>query len=119
MTDQNWALAVTEMRAGGSDAAFLLGSGGALWFWWVVLTLIGHAAGAALRPAPDHPLYFAALAVFISLLVPMWRGRRDALPWLVSAAVAVAVARAFPGGSLHVAAGALAGAGLAGLRPRA
>jgi 4-azaleucine resistance transporter AzlC len=119
MTDQNWALAVTEMRGGGTDAAFLLGSGGALWLWWVVLTLIGHAAGAALRPPPDHPLYFAALAVFISLLVPMWRGRRDALPWLVSAAVAVTVARAIPGGSIHVVAGALAGAGLAGLRRRA
>ena len=112
MADQNWALSVAELRAGRVDAAFLLGSGAATWAWWLMLTLVGHAAGAALRPGPDHPLYFAALAVFISLLVPMWRGRRDIPPWLVSAGVAVVVARLAPGGG-HVIAGALAG-GLVG-----
>ena len=115
MTDQTWALSVAEMNAGRTDAAFLLGGGALLWAWWLALTLVGHVAGAALRPPADHPLYFAALAIFISLLVPMWRGRRDVLPWLVSAAVSVAVARVLPGGT-QVLAGALAGGLIAGLR---
>ncbi len=117
MADQNWALSTAELRAGRMDAAFLFGSGAVTWVTWLTLTLIGHAAGAALRPGPDHPLYFAALAVFISLLTPMWRGRRDALPWLVSACVAVAVARLAPGGG-HIVAGAMAGGLIGAWRAR-
>ena len=97
MVDQNWALSVQEMREGRGDAACLFGSGVLLWVSWVLTTIAGHALGAALRPPAGHPVFFAALAVFVAMLVTMWRGRGDALPWLVAAGVAVLVSRLLPG----------------------
>ena len=113
MADQNWALSVDAMERGEADAAFLLGGGAAVWVLWLATTLAGFAAGGSLRLTPGHPLFFAALAIFVCLLSQMWRGSRDALPWLVAAVVGVGVARVEGGGTWHIVAGALAG-GLAG-----
>ena len=110
MADQNWALSVAEMQTGRSDAGFLFGSGVLMWAVWVVFTAVGHVVGGVLQPPPGHPIFFAALAVFVSILVPMWHGKRDLLPWLVAAGVALAIARLLPGTSWHMIGGALAGA---------
>ncbi len=76
MADQNWALAARQMQAGPerdepADAGFLFGSGLVMWLVWVATTVLGHALGSVVRPPPGHPLFFAALAVFVALLVPM------------------------------------------------
>jgi 4-azaleucine resistance transporter AzlC len=113
MVDQNWALSVDHMRRGEGDAGFLFGSGLAIWAAWVATTMAGHVLGTMVRPSPGHPLFFAALAVFVALLVPMWRGRADAVPWIVAAAVATLAARVLPG-SWYILLGALGG-GLAGV----
>lgn len=109
MADQNWAMAVAEQQAGRWDAAFLLGSGVLMWLMWVLSTAAGHVLGATLQPAPGHPLFFAALAVFVAILVPMWRGRADALPWAIAALVSVTLSRLLPGTSWYIVGGALAG----------
>ena len=109
MADQNWAMSVRKMQAGRLDAGYLFGSGVLMWAVWVVTTAAGWALGGAVRPTAGHPMFFAALAVFVSLLVPMWRGRADALPWIVAALFAWAVSRLLPGTAWHIAAGALAG----------
>jgi len=110
MADQNWALSVTEMQARRFDAAFLFGSGVLMWVVWVAFTAVGHLLGGAMRPPPGHPIFFAALAVFVSILVPMWKGwRRDLLPWAVAGAAALSIAWALPGTSWHIVGGALCG----------
>ncbi len=109
MADQNWALSVTEMQGGQGDAGFLFGSGVLMWVVWVGTTAAGHVLGATMRPPPGHPLFFAALAVFVAILVPMWRGRRDLVPWIVAASVAMLLARLLPGTSWYIVAGALTG----------
>ena len=109
MADQNWALSVGEMRAGRWDAGFLFGSGALMWVNWVVCTAAGFLVGSSMRPPPGHPLFFAALAVFVAILVPMWRGAKDLLPWAVAGGVAVLVSWLLPNGSWHIVAGALAG----------
>ena len=119
MADQNWALSVAEREAGRSDAGFLFGSGLVLWVVWVIVTAIGHVVGGVIRPPAGHPIFFAALAVFISILVPMWRGKSDLVPWLVAAIVALAIARLLPGTSWHIVGGALAGAMAGVLKDRA
>ncbi|MBV8914154.1 MAG: AzlC family ABC transporter permease [Acetobacteraceae bacterium] len=118
MADQNWALSVAQMQAGRWDAGFLFGSGALMWLVWVVFTAVGHLVGTAIRPPPGHPIFFAALAVFVSILAMIWRGRRDVLPWAVAAAVALLIARALPGTSWHIVGGALAGAAAGALRDR-
>ncbi|GAC1342919.1 MAG: AzlC family ABC transporter permease [Acetobacteraceae bacterium] len=109
MADQNWALSVAEMRAGRWDAGFLFGSGALMWVVWVAFTAVGHLVGTAMRPPPGHPLFFAALAVFVSILVPMWRGRGDLLPWAAAAGAALLIAWLLPGSSWHIVGGALVG----------
>lgn len=116
MADQNWAQSVKTMNGGGNDAAVLLGSGSAMIVVWTATNAIGHAVGTFVRPPPGHPLFFAALAIFVSMLVNMWRGPRDILPWAVAAGVAVTVARLLPGSSWHIVGGALAGSLVGGLR---
>ncbi len=118
MADQNWAQSVKEMNAGGRDAAYLLGSGLPMWAVWTVTTGIGHAAGSAIKPPPGHPLFFAALVVFVSMLVSMWRGRADLMPWGVAALTALAVAQLLPGTFWYIVAGAVAGSLAGALRDR-
>ncbi len=113
MADQNWALSVEAMRRGEGDAGFLFGSGLLTWFVWVGTTLAGHLLGGVIAPAPNHPIFFAALAVFIALLVPMWRGRMDGLPRVVAAIASIVTSVVLPG-TWYVVVGALAGS-LAGL----
>lgn len=118
MADQNWALSVAEMQAGRWDAGFLFGSGALMWVVWVASTAVGHLLGSALRPPPGHPIFFAALAVFVSILVLMWRGRRDLLPWAVAGAGAILIARLLPGTSWHIVGGALLGSAVGVWRDR-
>ncbi|GGF18002.1 branched-chain amino acid ABC transporter permease [Aliidongia dinghuensis] len=106
--DENWAVSIAEMRAGGRDAGFFVGSGLALWSFWVVSGFIGRAFGGAL-PAPERlGLDFIGTAVFTALAGRMWRGRRDLWPWLASGAAAVLGAHFLPG-AWYLLAGGLTG----------
>lgn len=116
MADQNWALSVAEMNRGRGDAGYLLGSGLAMWVVWVATTAAGHWVAGHVSLPPGHPVFFAALAVFVAMLVSMWRGARDVVPWAVAGATAALVARLLPGGNWHIVAGALAGSLAGGLR---
>ena len=109
MADQNWAMSVTQMQSGRWDAGFLFGSGALMWVFWVASTAAGHLLGATMRPPPGHPLFFTALAVFVAILVSVWRDGRDVVPWIVAAAVSVLLARLLPGTSWYILLGALSG----------
>lgn len=109
LVDHGWALSIAEMRSGGTDAGFFLGCGLLMWVLWVVTSAAGFLLGDWLHPPPGHPLFFAALAAFVSLLVPMWRGAADLLPWATAALTAIALSRLLPGTYWHIVAGALAG----------
>ena len=82
IVDHAWALSLAEMRAGRQDALFYLGAALALWAAWLVTTAAGHVMGTVVALPPGHPLFFAAPACLIALLVPLWRGvGPDILPW--------------------------------------
>lgn len=97
MVDESWALTMGEFAAGGRDAAFLLGSGMILFIAWVSSTVIGQTIGAFINNPAQWGLDFAFTAVFTALLVGMWKGKSNILPWIVAAAVAVAAAHWLPG----------------------
>ena len=109
MIDHNWAMAIKEIEKGERDAAFLIGSGVPIWMVWVVSSIVGHLSGSLIHTGPGHPLFFAALCTFIALLVPMWRGKTDLLPWLVAGSVALVVSQVLPHTAWHIVIGALAG----------
>ena len=111
LVDHSYALSVADMRRGGRDAGFLLGVSLVLWFFWMVAVGLGHVLGAVVRLPPGHPLYFAAVATFCAILVPVWQGvRRDLLPWVLAAVMALIAWRAGLSAPWPLLAGALSGA---------
>ncbi|MFB6103184.1 MAG: AzlC family ABC transporter permease [Haloplanus sp.] len=107
--DENWALTMGELRSGSRQGAFLLGSGLAVWSFWVVATVVGATAGGVIGDPARYGLDFALTAVFLTIAVELWDGRSTLLPWGVAAVVAVAAEALLPG-RWYVLGGALAGA---------
>lgn len=113
MADENWALTMGEFARGRRNGAFLLGSGLMIFAAWLSATLLGRTLGGLLRDPTRWGLDFAFTAAFIALLVALWKGRGDLLPWAVAAIVGAAAAHWLPGKSyilLGGLAGSLAGA---------
>jgi 4-azaleucine resistance transporter AzlC len=108
MVDESWALAMREIAADGRDRAYLIGAGVPMYVGWLAGTVTGFTAGALFTDLSRRGLDFAITAVFIALLVGLWRGRGDLPPWLVSAAVAVAAWHWLPG-TWYIVLGAVAG----------
>ena len=80
-------------------------------------TALGHLAGSAVRLPAGHPLYFASVAAFLSILVGLWRGVRiDLLPWALAGVVAVIAHRAARPMPLPLLLGTFAGAALGAWR---
>ena len=97
MVDESWALTISDFAKGGHDAGFLLGSGFTLYLTWVTSSVIGRTIGTWIQNPAQWGLDFAITAVFTALLVGMWKGKSNILPWIVAAVVAVAAAHWLPG----------------------
>ncbi|BBK42711.1 branched-chain amino acid ABC transporter permease [Allostella vacuolata] len=108
LTDTNWPLQLQAFQRGEREGAVLMGSGIFMLSTWVASTAIGHAAGAAIGDPRTWGLDFTIVAFFAAVLVKLWHGRGDAMPWTVAAATAILVHALVPG-FWHVIAGALAG----------
>jgi len=107
-TDENWAVSVAEMRRGGRDAAFFVGSGLALWVPWVLFSAVGRLGGGLIPATEPYGLDFIGTAVFLALLLPLWQGRRSLLPWIAAAAAALLAERLLAG-AWYLLLGGLAG----------
>ena len=108
VTDENWAMTVAAMARGGGSVAFLMGGGALAWLSWMTTNVTGFGLGSAIDDPSRWGLDFAFTATFLALLLGMWRGKADLLPWLVAALVAIATASSLEG-SWHILAGGLAG----------
>lgn len=108
VSDEQWAMTMAEVRKGRGSVAFLLGTGVLSWFSWVGSTIAGRALGAFISDPTTYGLDFAFTATFLALLLGMWRGRLDLVPWGVAALVAIATAQLFEG-NWYIIAGGLAG----------
>ena len=108
LADENWALTMGEFAAGTCNAAFLLGSGLVLYIAWVGSSVVGRELGNGFHDPARFGLDFAFTAVFLSLLVGLWKGKADLLPWIVAAVVAAVAAHVLPG-KWYILLGGLAG----------
>jgi len=97
VSDEQWAMTMAQMRTGGSSIAFLVGTGALSWFSWTGSTLLGRVVGAFIDDPVKYGLDFAFTATFIALLLGMWKGRTDLVPWLVGALAALLTASAIEG----------------------
>lgn len=97
VSDETWAVTVAEMARGRGSIAFLLGGGVLAYVCWLATTLIGHTLGSAIDDPTRYGLDFAFTATFLALLLGMWKGRGDIVPWLVAALAAIVSARLVEG----------------------
>ncbi|HUF81496.1 MAG TPA: AzlC family ABC transporter permease [Burkholderiales bacterium] len=108
LSEPGWLLALRYRAEGGADGSILLGSGVALWLVWTGSTAAGHLLGSLAADPGRYGLDLVMPVFFTVLLVPMWRGRRAAVPWVVAGAVALLFAT-LAEGSWYIIAGAVAG----------
>lgn len=109
--DENWALVIREFRKGEKDAALLVGGGFAIYLFWFLASSFGFLGGTAIEDPAKFGLDFTFTAVFVALVVSMWHGKRDLIPWLVAAIVAL-LTEEWLGGKWYILTGALAGSSL-------
>lgn len=108
VSDEQWAMTMAEMRKGRGTVSFLLGTGVLSWVSWLGSTVLGRTLGAFIDDPAKYGLDFAFTATFLALLLGMWKGRGDIVPWLVAALVAIATAQLIEG-NWYIIAGGLAG----------
>jgi 4-azaleucine resistance transporter AzlC len=113
LNDSNFAHAMSARARGETDAGILFGSGLLMWILWSVSTAIGALANSLLGDLSRFGFDAVMVAYFAAIVVGQWKGRSDAAPYVVAAAVAVAGTYVLPPG-WHIIAGALAG-GIVGL----
>ena len=112
MIDESWALTLLKRRRGDFSgkylAAYLVGSGGLFYLTWLVGTIMGGYLAVYVQHPERYGFDFAFTAVFLALLVGMWRSKRDIVPWSVAFVVAVLAAKFIPG-TWYIVLGAIAG----------
>jgi len=115
VNDESWALTMGEVARGGANIAFMVGSSLVLYVAWLGSTVAGRVIGSAIGDPSRLGIDFAFTATFLALLMGMLRGKRDVLPWAISAAVAIAASLYLPG-KWYILLGGLAGATAGALR---
>lgn len=108
VSDETWAMTVGEMAKGRGSIGFLLGGGVFAYACWMATTVIGHTLGSAIDDPRTYGLDFAFTATFLALLLGMWKGKGDIIPWLVAALAAIVSAKLIPG-SWHILIGGIVG----------
>jgi predicted branched-subunit amino acid permease len=116
LTDANWLVGSRYHAGGGRDLGVLIGVGLTMWVLWLAFTLPGYLLGAMVSDPRRFALDLVMPVFFAAMLVPLWCGRRAAVPWAVAGAVALLVSKLLPG-HLFIIAGALTGMLTAALLP--
>jgi len=109
LADECWAMAMRRAAKVRLTIFYLLGLGLVMWVNWVAWTTTGAILGHALEDPAAYGFDFVFTAVFLALLVGFWAGPRSAVPWVVSALVAVTTYHSLPG-VWYIVFGGLAGA---------
>jgi branched chain amino acid efflux pump len=113
IVDESWAM--TIRRKGGFDLAVFLGAGVLLYICWAAGTIAGLVLGDVVGDPNRLGIDAAFPALFLALLVPQLRGRRELTAALLGAGVALVLVPFTPAG-VPVVAGAAAA--LVGWRQR-
>lgn len=109
LADNNWAASMRYRAEGGADAGYFVGGGFVTWVLWVVATAAGHVVGGGVPDPKAIGIDLVVPAFFIAMLLPNWRGRREAVGWGTAAVASLAASYLLPGW-WFIAIGAVAGA---------
>lgn len=87
--DASWIVALRHRAEGGSDASVFLGSSLLLWLFWIPSTVAGCWLGGFIADPRTFGIDLILPIFFMCMLVPLWRGARGAVPWMVAGVVAI------------------------------
>jgi 4-azaleucine resistance transporter AzlC len=110
--DGNWILSMKAHADGENDAAYVLGSGVAMFLPWVGGTLIGSVAGGWMANPKLLALDFLLTAFCAAMAVGLFKSRAEVWPAVAALVVALAANAVAPSGWTIVLAG-LTGAAVA------
>ncbi|MBP5857869.1 AzlC family ABC transporter permease [Marivibrio halodurans] len=109
LTDESWAVGMRRATRGvGLSPGYVLGMIVPFYLQWPAAGVIGCLFGGLVRDPARIGADFVFTAVFLCLVVGLWRGRHSTAPVLAAAASATLVHLAVPG-VWYIFAGALAG----------
>lgn len=97
LADEVWAMALRRAREGRLGPAYYAGLGLSLYLSWLLWTGIGTIAGGVIEDPARYGFDFAFTAVFIVLIVGLWRGRASIAPVAASTLAALAAHAWLPG----------------------
>ncbi len=113
LADPSWIIAMRYRSNGGSDAGVLLGSSVLLAVAWIGASSVGYVGGTLIADPRRYGIDLVMPIFFAAMLIPLWRGGRAAIAWVVAGVVAVAVHQ-LAGGWWFIVAGAVAGSVVGG-----
>jgi predicted branched-subunit amino acid permease len=108
-TDANWVIGTRYHAEGGRDLGVLVGAGLVLWVVWILFTGLGYLLGALVSDPRAFGIDLVMPIFFAAMIVPLWRGKRVAVPWVVAGLVALATAKLVDGYAFIIV-GSLSGA---------
>ena len=108
-TDASWLIGTRYQAEGGRDLGVLVGAGLGLWLVWVIATGGGYTLGALVSDPRRYGIDLVMPIFFAAMIVPLWRGKRGMVPWVVAGLVALVTARLVDGYAFIIV-GSLAGA---------
>jgi predicted branched-subunit amino acid permease len=108
LADPGWLIVMRYRAGGGSDTGVFFASNLLLAVAWIAAAAIGHLLGGLIADPRRFGIDLVMPIFFAAMLVPLWRGGRRAIAWVVAGATALLVQHVL-GGWWFVIAGALAG----------
>lgn len=97
LTDETFAVNISDQREGWADEVSMAGVGAVSWVGWVGGTLAGAALGALVGDPNAWGASFAMPAMFTALLVAQATDRRYVVIGVVAAVLALALSLVLPG----------------------
>ncbi len=108
LTDPSWIASMRYHREGGWDVSVLLG-GSVMFFWmWMIAVSAGYFLGALIANPKAIGLDLVMPIFFAAMLIPLWRGPKNIVPWFTAGAVSLLFYYFIPGW-WYVVAGAAVG----------
>ena len=95
--DATWLIATRYRSEGGSDVSVFAGAALALWVVWVGSAVPGYLLGAFIADPKRFGFDLMLPIFFAAMFVPLWRGARRAIGWVIAGAVALVVSYVVPG----------------------
>jgi 4-azaleucine resistance transporter AzlC len=108
VVEPGWLIAMRYRAQGGSDTGVFFGASVMLAIAWIGASVTGHLIGALISDPRRFGIDLVMPVFFTAMLIPLWRGPRRGLAWLIAGVVALAV-RELVGGWWFIVAGSLAG----------